>query len=57
MSNALIAIDLMMTSLNVVVRINEVLQKAKAEGRDVSDEEIAALQAENNALEQELLNK
>lgn len=57
MSNALIAIDLMMTSLNVIVRINEVLQKAKAEGRDVSDEEIAALQAENNALEQELLNK
>jgi len=55
MNNALIAIDLLTTALNSAVRINQVLAAAQAEGRDVSDEEIAALRAENTQLEAEIL--
>ncbi len=37
--------------------ITSVINKARSEGRDISDEELKAIQEENNALETQVLNQ
>jgi len=60
--NALLAAQALSAVLTTVTQatamameINTTINTARAEGRDVTDEEIAALQAENDRLEGEVL--
>lgn len=56
MNNTLLVIDTINTALNTAIRLNELLQRAQSENRDITDEEIAQIRQENDRLAQELLN-
>lgn len=57
MSNVLIALDVLNASLNVAARIQEILQRAQMENRDVTDDELAILKSHNDILEQNILKQ
>jgi hypothetical protein len=57
MNNTLIAIDLLIAAMNTSMRLSQMLQTAQAENRDITDEEITALRAENDALENQILGR
>lgn len=48
-ANLVQAIDLLMAVTNASMRLQELLQRAAAEGRDITDEELAAWRAGNDA--------
>lgn len=56
MSNALIAIDAIAALAEAIIRIQTMLQTAQIEGRDITDEELAALRAENAAKADKFIN-
>ena len=56
MNNTLIAIDIMNAALNTALRVSTLLQTAKNENRDVTDEEVQVLRDANDQLIQEILN-
>lgn len=45
--NLLLALDAVTTMIEIQARFAEVINKARAEGRDISNEELAGLRAEN----------
>lgn len=49
-NGALVAIDLLTILLKAAMRASELLQKAQAENRDVTDDEVRALMADTDAL-------
>lgn len=49
-NGALVAIDLLTTLLKAAMRASELLQKAQAENRDVTDDEVRALMADTDKL-------
>lgn len=57
MNNTVLLIDLLIATTNAAVRIQELLQRAAAEGRDVTDQELADLRAANDAKSAELLRQ
>lgn len=48
-------LDLVINSTEAVRRYQAMIEKARAEGRDVSDEELAAIQAESQTLTDSVL--
>ncbi len=46
-ANLLLALDAVTTMIEIQARFAEVINKARAEGRDISDSELAGLRAEN----------
>ena len=57
MTNAILAIDLVMGLMEASLKIQEVLRKAQAEGRDVTNEELAALRTQNAIKATEFLSE
>jgi len=60
--NALLAAQALSTVLTtitqatqVAIQISATIEQARSEGRDVTDEEVAALKAENDVLEQQVM--
>ena len=49
MSNTILAIDAIMAALEIASRYSAAMQKAKAEGRSISDEEMSALTRSNKS--------
>lgn len=56
MNNTILLLDLLSGSLTVMAKIQELLQKAATEGRDVTDAELAELKTANDKLEQAIIN-
>ena len=56
MSNAVMVLDVLNATLSVAAKIQEILQRAQIEGRDVTDEELNELKMHNDRLEQDILN-
>ena len=54
MNNTILLIDLLTASLEFTIELKNVLAAATAEGRDVTDEEIAALVDSRKALSEEV---
>lgn len=48
-------VGISITSLEAVRRFQATVEQARAEGRDISDEELAAMKAESDRLTQEAL--
>jgi hypothetical protein len=57
MSNTIIALDILMASLQVSAKIQEMLLKAQTENRDITEDELQFLKERNDSLEREILNK
>jgi len=57
MTNAILAIDLVMGLMEASLKIQEVLRKAQAEGRDVTPEELTALRTQNALKATEFLSE
>lgn len=53
MTNAILLLDSLAATLTVLIRSQQLLQKAAAEGRDVTDEELTAARAETDALKKQ----
>ena len=49
MSNILIAMDAALAAMEIAARWTKLIQTAKAEGREISDKELAALTASNKS--------
>lgn len=47
--NALIALELLVSLTKAATELSEALQRARAENRDISDDELAALRARREA--------
>jgi hypothetical protein len=56
MNNAILLLDVATAALNVSLKVQELLQKAATEGRDVTDEELAALKVQNDVLANKIIN-
>lgn len=54
-ANLVEAIDLLMAVTNASMRLQELLQRASSEGRDITDEELAAWRAGNDAKSADLI--
>lgn len=52
--NILLLLDRVIAATGVIGRIGSLIQKARDEGRDVTDEELDALRAEDDAAKKEL---
>lgn len=55
MTNTALVFDLLLRSTEYAMKLQQVLQRAQAEGRDVTDEELHALQQANDDKIDELL--
>lgn len=53
MKNTVLLIDVLSSALNVALRMQETLQRASLEGRDVSDEELELLRRQTGQLRAE----
>jgi len=56
MNNSILLLDLLSGSLTVMAKIQELLQKAATENRDVTDAELIELKSVNDQLEQDIAN-
>lgn len=57
MSNTVVALDILMASLQIGAKVQEMLLRAQTEGRDITDDELKVLKIGNDQLEQRILNK
>jgi len=56
MINTAIALDILMATIKITTKIQEIIAKAQQEGRDVTNEELAFLKYKNDELEQKILD-
>lgn len=56
MNNTVLALDILSASLSVATKLQELLQRAQMENRDITDAELAELKTVNDSLEQKILN-
>jgi len=56
MFNTTVALDILLTALQISSRIQAMLTRAQTENRDVTDDELKFLKSRNDELEQKILN-
>lgn len=57
MNNTVLVFDMILRGLEWQMKLQETLRRAQAEGRDVTDEELQALQQSNTDAIEELLRR
>lgn len=53
--NNILVLDTIATALQSMIRINDLLQQAKIEGRDIKTEELESVMSVTDALENQIL--
>lgn len=56
MNNTLLALELLNAALAISTKVQDMLQKAASENRDVTDDELIDLKTFNDQLENKILN-
>lgn len=57
MTNTALVFDLLLRSTEYAMKLQQALQRAQAEGRDITDEELATLKRANDAEIDDLLSR